>query len=371
MPACPPLLAISNPSRAEHADFFWRLERPYARLRERGVTADICWLGDDEMPTVSPAGRVVVIQRTSFITTNAWTGMIDTTPEQVRTWTDRLRDAGALAVVAEMDDDTLSDAYMDWLDASGGLDLVRRERLLTEREAWRYAVAACDGVTVSTDTLAERVRAWTDAAIIVLPNAIDAEWFTERLAPRPEWAEHLTIGWAGGRRPEADLAPMAEAWGRIAARYPHVRFVVAGWIPDCVYEQIEDIDRIIRVPWQALEDYPAAMQVDIGCCPLADTPFNRAKSPIKAWEYALAGAAVIASPTVYRPYVQPCIDGEIAETADDWYRALHILIESADWRRKLNGTLRRRTERQDSLAGNLGAWVEAYARIAMMGRVPA
>jgi hypothetical protein len=44
---------------------------------------------------------------------------------------------------------------------------------------------------------------------------------------------------------------------------------------------------------------PLAHMVDIGCCAVADTPFSRAKTPIKAWEYAAAGAAVVATPALY------------------------------------------------------------------------
>lgn len=372
--SCPPLLALSNPNRKEHADFWWRLDRPFARLREAGMVADVCWLGDDEMPTISPDGRVVVLQRTSFVTVDPGTGTISTSRDQVRAWIARLRAAGALAVIADMDDDTVSPAYLRWLNASGGLDLVKRERLVTEQEAWRHVVASVDAMTVSTEPLAEVVRRYTDAPVHVVPNAIDVDWFRERLAPRPEWADLLTIGWAGGRRPDADLEPMAVAWGRIARRYPDVRFVVAGWQPDVIYREVEDIDRIIRVPWQALETYPTAYQVDIGCCPLADTPFNRCKSPIKAWEYALAGAVVIASPTVYGPFIDHRDEGcrgFLATSADDWEREIAYFIDDASERTTINGWAVEAVEEFHPLADSLSDWVCAYSEIATGMGVPA
>ena len=355
------LLALTD--RQEHADAFWRVVAPFRRLRESGIDAEVCWLDADEMPTRPVAGRIVVLQR-----------VVVKGGEQasVRAWVDRLREAGALAVVFEMDDDVISPAYLEYLEACGGLELVRRARLMEERQALEWAMQACDAVTVSTPPLAEVVRRYTSAPVHIVPNAIDAEWFAARLARSPVWSDRLTIGWAGGRRPEADLEPMAVAWGRIARRYPDVRFLVAGWQPDCIYREVEDIDRIIRVPWADLDEWPRSMQVDIGCCPLADTPFNRCKSPIKAWEYALAGAAVVASPTVYGDWLgEFTYDGAnrsffaaLASTADEWERELSALID--DYPAVVNRAhmLAREVRRSYSLTGNLDRWVTAYAAIA-------
>lgn len=347
---CPPLLALTD--RQEHADAFWRVVRPFARLRETGVDAQVCWLDRDEMPTLPVAGRVVVLQRVVVKGGNQ---------DAVRRWIDRLRAAGALAVVFEMDDDVVSPAYMEYIDACGGLELVRRERLLEERQALEWAMQACDAVTVTTEPLAAVVRRYATAPVYVVPNAIDVKWFRARLAPVPAWDEHLTIGWAGGRRPDADLEPMAQAWGRIARRYPDVRFVVAGWQPDCIYREVDDIDRITRLPWQDLDDWPRAMQVDIGCCPLADTTFNRCKSPIKAWEYALAGAVPVSSreTDVYRG--DPSLK---AEDADEWEAWLEALIEDRGWRDWLHGRAKAWVESNHSLAGNLRHWTEVYSQVA-------
>lgn len=348
---CPPLLAITD--RPEHADAHWRVVRPLARLREAGVDAAICWLDADEMPTVSPAGRVVILQRV----------VVKGGDEAaVRRWVQRLRDAGALAVVFEMDDDVVSPAYGAYLEACGGLEMVSRRRLMDERQALEWAMRASDAVTVSTEPLAEVVRGYTTAPVHVLPNAIDVEWFRARLAPRPEWADTLTIGWAGGRRPEADLEPMARAWARIAQRYPDVRFVVAGWQSDVIYRELDAVDamdRIVRVPWLDLDRYPEAYQVDIGCTPLADTPFNRCKSPIKAYEYALAGAATIGSELLYGAHVS-----QAADTADEWENVLSLWIESPEWRQKTNGWMQEYVDRHHSLTANVHHWADTYREIA-------
>lgn len=346
--SCPPLLAITD--RPEHADAHWRIVRPFAHLRAHGITADLCWLADDEMPLIPVRGRVVVLQRVV---------VKGGTRERTQAWVQRLRDAGALAVVFEIDDDVIGPAYMQHIDDTGGLEMVGRARLEAERQGLEWALQASDGVTVTNEHLAGVVRQFTDRPVCVVPNAIDVAWFRERLARKGPFPYRLTIGWAGGRRPEADLEPMAVAWGRIARRYPDVRFVVAGWQPDCVYREIDDLDRIIRVPWAELDAYPRSMQVDIGCCAVADTPFARAKSPIKAWEYALAGAATVTTRALYGDEL-----GLKATTADEWEDRLAILIEDHDFRRSSAGAASWMVEQIHGLTANLHRWADAYREIA-------
>lgn len=355
---CPPVVGISN--KPTHGDYHWRLGRPFARLREAGVDAQVCWLDDDQMPIVSVTGRVVVLQRVTVKGDG---------PEAARAWTDRLRAAGALAVIYELDDDELTGAEADHLAASMPMGAADRAALDATRQALLWTLEACDGATVSTEPLAEVVRRFTDRPVIVVPNAIDVDWFRERLPARAAWADHLTIGWTGWRRPDADLEPMAVAWGRIAQRYPDVRFVVAGHQADVIYRQPIDLDRIIRLPIAPLDSYPAMYQVDIGCCAVADTPFSRCKSPIKAWEYALAGAAVAATPTLYADDVFS--RGLIAETADEWENYLALLIEQPKVREACAREMLRHVYAEHGLTTQLHRWNDAYREIVARVRVPA
>ena len=125
-----------------------------------------------------------------------------------------------------------------------------------------------------------------------------------RIVPGP------IIGWAGGNRPDADLEQMAEAWGRIAAALPRGHLRRGGPPARPSSASTSPRSALLRVPWLHPEDYPKGLVgIDIGCCPLDDHPFNRSKSPIKAWEYALSGAAVVASPTVYGRVIRHAANG--------------------------------------------------------------
>lgn len=172
----------------------------------------------------------------------------------------------------------------------------------------------------------------------------------------------MTIGWAGWYRPEVDLRPMVAAWRRIAARFPAVHFAVQG-PPLASFASLPE-QRVTFLPLAPAATYPRGfVGFDIGCCALADLPHNACKSPMKAWEYAASGAAVVASPTLYRDYLRPDVDALLAGTADEWEAALARLITDEALRRALAANLLAVVGRDWSLARHAGRWAETWAAI--------
>jgi glycosyltransferase involved in cell wall biosynthesis len=209
------------------------------------------------------------------------------------------------------------------------------------------------------------VRRFTDAPVEVVPNAVDAEWFLARQRGVPRPVPGLTIGWAGGNRPDADFAEMAVAWGRIARRFPQVTFLVVGHQSPLLHQHVPQ-ERVVRLPWREPNDYPAALVgIDIACCPLAERPFNRAKTPIKVWEAGLSGSAVVASPTVYGKVISDYETGFLASTADEWEKYLTYLVAkpAEEERRWVADALRRDVLEKWSLKTNYWRWPAAWNRL--------
>jgi glycosyltransferase involved in cell wall biosynthesis len=102
----------------------------------------------------------------------------------------------------------------------------------------------------------------------------------------------------------------------VRTTYPHLTNVVMG-------ERIE--------PTEA----PALLaRCDIGCLPLADSPFNHCKSPTKMFEYMAMKVAVLGTPV--GEVAQIIRDGENGMLADDipgYMRRMGTLILDADTRR--------------------------------------
>lgn len=333
----------------------WRTYQPFAELQRRGFGAEWCPKDDPRLGRVAVAFRpdVVVLPRLSWAPGDQ---------ERADVFVDKLHAAG-VAVVYEVDDDIFSEQVVVRQLQHAKLDRDRTpEQLEQERLARLQALRLADGVTVSTQRLATVIRTYTDRPVVVVPNAIDLAWWRAVQRHAERVVSGLTVGWAGGSRPDADTEAMAAAWLRLADRYPSVTFVVMGHQP----KPLDALPpgRVRRLPWLPIEAYPLGYaQVDIGCCPLSDTPFNRCKSAIKAYEWAASGASVVASPTVYRALIEHGRTGYLCETATEWEAALAALIESESHRAIVARRLLRVIEREHALARTAHRWIEAWSAI--------
>jgi glycosyltransferase involved in cell wall biosynthesis len=330
----------------------WRVWQPFWALHERGYP--VAWAPGEALTPGSGAGwyQLHLIQRA---------GALPHQRAPMARWFGRMRDAGK-TVVYECDDDLFTPFAPRQLKrrAPRGKSL---QALEEERLGALWVLERCDGVTVTTQALASTVRRFTDAPVEVVPNAPDVAWF-DRLRPLARRTiPPPTIGWAGGGRPDADLEQMGEAWRRIARRHPAVTFVVLG-AKDDVLARYVPADRLVRLPWVNVLEYPLGLvDLDIGCCPLEDQPFNRCKSPIKAWEYALMGAAVVASPAVYSRVIRDGENGLLPATAEGWEWALSQLLEDDERRRAYQAALERDVRTRWSLEANLWRWPAAWNRL--------
>lgn len=346
----PKILALY---RDADACFWWRIARPYERLSEAGGFYAHAHLDDTAVSNYAHLFDAVVLPRMSWELKDR---------EKGRRFIDALHRAG-LCVVYEVDDDVFSPQINARLRQTIQADAT--PEILEQRRLDRIAaIRLCDAVTVSSRRLATVVRTVVDDHIPVatIPNAIDATWWRQAVKGRRRTITGPVVGWAGGARPGADIAAVAAAWRRVAQARPEVTFAAIGWQPEefgCL-----PAGRLIRLPWQDIDAYPRALAAfDIACCSVAPVAFNRAKTPIKAWEATLSGAAVVASPTLYGAVIEHGEDGLIAETADEWTDAILALLDDPAERKRLRRNQRRRVMREHSLTRNLWRWEAGYQTI--------
>lgn len=357
--ACPRVVLLTP--RGHSGEAFWRMLGPARALAARGLP--VAW-DEVEDAARSDVARRIAAADLLVLCQHHWPRAA---PDQVAATIAAYHAAG-IAVAGDYGDD-IGPAADDFLAALAGRADVRAKFPSIPPLAHRLAVLRLlDGVTVTTPTLAARVRAHTTRPVLVVPNAIDlAHWRpAPHAAPRDPAA--VTIGWLGSVRPQAEFAALAEAWRRCAARFPGVRFVTSDWpsaaAPPPPLAGAVPADRVRRVPRRTPAGVAGeAGQLDIGCCPLTDTPFNRGKSPIKAFEYAAAGAAVVASPLLYGAVIEHGVSGYLAATPDEWEAALARLIEDATHRHTLAANLLARVEREHTLEKNAWRWPAAWATI--------
>jgi glycosyltransferase involved in cell wall biosynthesis len=242
----------------------------------------------------------------------------------------RLADSG-VAVVYDNDDDFLS--LPDDHPIEGKVD----DRMRSEEFERTLRMARLAAVTtVTTEPVAARYRGAGIERVEVLPNLLRYGAIRE-----PRMHEGVVIGWVAGLEHvhDAEALGIADTLERVLAKHDEV-------CVECVGVDLSLSQRYRHhafVPFDVLPDCVAGF--DIGIAPLADTPFNRARSDIKVKEYAACGVPWLASPIGPYANLGEGQGGRLVE-AGGWFDALHRLVKKDKDRRRLSaaGTAWARTQ---------------------------
>jgi hypothetical protein len=220
-------------------------------------------------------------------------------------------------------------------------------------------------VTTTSPVLAEQYRAWGAAEAHVVENYLPDYYAAER-RPRPSGAE-VTIGWTAAGEHAHDLKALGirATLERLLAAHPRLRIVSAGLqlgLPPDRYTYTE------VVQYQALAGYVGSF--DIGIAPIADIPFNRAKSNVKVKEYAAMGVPWLASPIGPYAGLGEKQGGRLVPDGR-WDEQLERLVRDERARRKLAKRGLKWADGQ-RVRRNLDKWEAALRRaLALAGREPA
>lgn len=274
-------------------------------------------------------------------------------------------------------------------DTDDALELVPPENLnykaLQPRlRLYEFLLHAADVVTTTTETLASHLRRW-NSNVVVIPNCVDPEEWS----PRPK-SGGPRIGWTGSPTHFADLAVALEAI-RDLQKKRDFTLVLQGICKESSLEELCEflltlwgkkffeaplgksikrfMERLSGVryefsPMVPIDRHPQQvcdLALDIGIAPLLDGPFNRNKSCIKYYEYAMAGAVTVASHVL--PY-----SAEVPITAknnrESWKHRLECALDmdrEAAWREQREWVLEHR---------NIESAVELWERVLAGGLCP-
>lgn len=235
------------------------------------------------------------------------------------------------------------------------------ETLLTHQNQFKMMVSKADVCTTTGAEIKKELQKY-NKNVVILPNCIDTEVWKQRKGGN----QKLRIGWAGGSSHMADMQLIIDVVKQLKKEYDfefvifglanmpwrdHIDHIVkshqknlmehpnakrAGW-----YDETLKLDEMIGdlqfehhpfVPHTLYNHTLSSLNLDIGLCPLVDTVFNRCKSAIKFYEYAMVGTACLASKI-------PPYEGEVGYYAknkySDWYTKLKRLIEDRQFLEQL------------------------------------
>jgi glycosyltransferase involved in cell wall biosynthesis len=222
-------------------------------------------------------------------------------------------------------------------------------------ESVRYCLRRAEMVTVSTPYLAE-LYAPFNSNIVVLPNFVKAELLDMTRKRR----DRVTVGWQGGVSHLVDLCAVQDPLREVLDAHPDVDM---HWIGTDYAPLVRRSCRF--TPWSDdVGHYYRAVDFDIAIAPLADVPFNKAKSYLKALDAAALGIPIVAQDMEpYRDFVRDGETGYLVSTHEQWVTRLTELIHDEAAREEM-GAKAKQVAAGYTMQGNWQLWEAAYEKAA-------
>jgi glycosyltransferase involved in cell wall biosynthesis len=200
----------------------------------------------------------------------------------------------------------------------------------------------CDHAIVTNAFLAERVRAFNDMPVSIIPNFLNLEQLTrsDAIYGQKKTAafardERIHLGYFSGTPTHnRDFALVCDMLARLLRDDPRLVLRVAGYfqMPDA----LRKLDGRVEVcPFRDFINLQTLIgSTEINLVPLQDNAFTHCKSELKYFEAAVAGTVSIATPTgMLRESIRDGVNGYLAGTFD-WpdriYRVIDTIGDYAD-----------------------------------------
>lgn len=205
-------------------------------------------------------------------------------------------------------------------------------------------IRRCDHVIAGNRILAEYAGR-LNTSVTVIPTVVDCKKYQPRPSD-PDETRPVTIGWMGSPTTAPYLRILESELQGIANKHAgKVRFRFVG----CPEYKL-DLKNLTSGPFHLQTELQELQQFDIGLMPLTDTAWSRGKCAFKAIQYMASGVATVASPVGITPdIIHDGVNGFLASSPEDWFRALDQLVTDALLRARIAREARRTIETGYSL----------------------
>lgn len=190
----------------------------------------------------------------------------------------------------------------------------------------------------------------------LLPTVVDTGRYlpkTHRHTPTT-----FTIGWIGSPSTAPYLDQLIQPLSALAHESPVRLIVIGGKAP-----VIQSVD-VVEIAWQESTEVELLNHFDVGVMPLPDDEWARGKCAFKLIQYMACGLPVIASAVGANMEVVSRDSGFLANTPEEWLRALRQLRDEPYIRRSMGQAGREQVVARYSLANNLPHLAEVIRQVA-------
>jgi glycosyltransferase involved in cell wall biosynthesis len=222
-------------------------------------------------------------------------------------------------------------------------------------KVWTAWLNSADAITTTTPTIASVIASHTTIPVHIVPNTVRPDWFDEDKRPHDDIRIVLT-GASGNHWAQVEF--MSGILREVHDSHDNVKIAIFGHFP----AQFLDLPRVYSIRWAPVPLYFRLLKhlaPDIGLAPLMDNPFNRCKSAIKYYEYAMAGAAGVYSALDPYEEVTDGVTGLVVPNDEhEWLSAIDRLITDVDTRRRISHNAYEDVRLAHSRSGALAAVLE-------------
>lgn len=250
----------------------------------------------------------------------------------------------------------------DFDDAVYGRDSYARKghRSLLRKNRFWATVRAADAVLAGNTHLCEQAAAFVGRERVhFAPTCVDPQRYS--LAGHAAVGGEMQLVWIGQRSTLPSLYCMQAQLQAAAAAVPGLGLRA---VSD-VFPELPGV-RVVPRPWSAVGEGLELALADVGVSWLPDDAWSRGKCGLKVLQYMAAGLPVIANPLgVHRDMIVDGQTGFLAETPEEWARAMSRLAADADLRRTMGAAGRNLLEERYSVAawsGRLASMLGETAR---------
>jgi len=329
------------------APCYYRVMMPAMRLKcdwvgIQGYPPKLHWTtgdvgGDSKLPDFIDDYKIVVLQQPAG---ESWEKMITALQEHGKKVVFEIDDY--LHDIKKREDHGFQQSY----DA--------RALVLYER-----CMRMCDAVICSTDFIARKYKKFNEN-IYVCRNGIDLNRYKLTRPAR----DTINIGWAGATGHQKAIMPWLNQIYALMNSHEELCFISIGAPMAEALSPTYGEERAIKIPWTAIEQYPAAMTMfDIALAPAGSGGWYRGKSDLRWLEAAALGIPIIANPKVY-PEIEHGVTGFHAVGPHEMVESLMGLIGDKTLRETVGQQAKEYVEEHRSMDLMTEQWADAFRAIA-------
>lgn len=225
---------------------------------------------------------------------------------------------------------------------------------------WRVTDEAARIADLCTSTTPALSKRYGDGRSEVLPNVVP-EFALDGPAAYELERDRPTIGWSGQLSTHpGDPLVVGDA---VKQAVDDTGCLVVGQPDAAGLQKLWGVPVEPLAPAQLGPDYYTSLRAfDVALVPLRDTPFNRAKSALKALECSAAGCAVVASPTPANRELARTLPILLASSPAEWREHVTRLVRTPEERRERGSEARFLIQQAHTFETQATRWANAWSR---------